>query len=768
MPRTRFDVRGTGRRGLGPLLLLLGVWGATGSAIVRPASAQNIAGAMTPYLNATDLHEMDQDGTGTLWIASNGGALRFDVGDRAWTRFPKLSGTGPRGNDLATVCVDPSGRVWTGSATRGVTVYDPLLGGWDRTAPEDWTDPRIRVVRCVGQAIYVGTQNGLTIKPTPSRSDLCAPDLPSCVIPSYVVNDFARMGDTVWVATQGGLGRYDGAAWNEPAALPAGSIGQDSRSLAVFGGVLWEATGGPVRRLVGGQWQTTSLSGVRALRVSADSLYAIQGSSVYRWDAGASDWNDLGLPTGGTEVRDLRRIGGSYYLTTSDGLLIVPVAGGAAERLRPPGPGLTAPVGGLAVDPSGTVWAGTQQGEIGLMSFDGTTWSLIGPADGLTDRWIWNILAFPDDNLWIGHCCCNELPAGCGTDLRASGSLSTVPDVGDVFSFARDPSGRIWAGTDGFGAVVLENTGGDQWVPTLRLTVGSLGSKFASDFVTAVAVTPDGTYFGHYAGGVDYWRHGPSLEGGSWTHYSALTGSLLDDNVHTAAVSGDDVWIGTTRGIHRFRNGALVSACETRVAGDVNDGPRTVRAIVPDRLGNLWVGTDNGLLFLPRGGICDVTGGGFIPYTEDNSALPSSQVLSGALDPADGSVWFGTGGSDRSSSGLVRIDPLTFVGREPPADRYVLYPNPLDLRPVSGARRVTFGLLVAGQSVQPASGGAVSRPEVFDLSGAPVGRFDVDLRDNSWVWNGQNSSGHVAAPGIYLVRAQTPDGPVVLRLGVVW
>ena len=194
-----------------------------------------------------------------------------------------------------------------------------------------------------------------------------------------------------------------------------------------------------------------------------------------------------------------------------------------------------------------------------------------------------------------------------------------------------------------------------------------------------------------------------------------------------------------------------------------------MRAIVPDRLGQSVGGDgERAPVPSPRREPATSAGDEFIPYTENNSALPSSQIFSGALDPVDGSVWFGTGGTDQSSSGLVRIDPLTFVGREPPADRYVLYPNPLDLRPVSGARRVTFGLLVAGQSVQPASDGAVSRPEVFDLSGARVGRFDVDLRDNSWVWNGKNSSGHVAAPGIYLVRAQTPDGPVVLRLGVVW
>jgi hypothetical protein len=88
--------------------------------------------------------------------------------------------------------------------------------------------------------VYIGTENGLSLKPTPNRTDICADSDPGCIVPSYTVNDYALVGDTLWVATQGGLGRFNGETWDSAGALPPGSIGQESSSLAVFQGTLWK------------------------------------------------------------------------------------------------------------------------------------------------------------------------------------------------------------------------------------------------------------------------------------------------------------------------------------------------------------------------------------------------------------------------------------------------------------------------------------------------------------------------------------------------
>src|SRR5258705_589767 len=87
--------------------------------IVPPAMAQNIQDAMKPFVSATDLRAVERDARGNLWIATGGGAARFGLANHDWEVFPRLLGTGPRGNDLVTLCIDSQERIWVGSASRG-------------------------------------------------------------------------------------------------------------------------------------------------------------------------------------------------------------------------------------------------------------------------------------------------------------------------------------------------------------------------------------------------------------------------------------------------------------------------------------------------------------------------------------------------------------------------------------------------------------------------------------------------------------------------
>jgi hypothetical protein len=129
-------------------------------------------------------------------------------------------------------------------------------------------------------------------------------------------------------------------------------------------------------------------------------------------------------------------------------------------------------------------------------------------------------------------------------------------------------------------------------------------------------------------------------------------------------------------------------------------------------------------------------------------------------------VWFGT------AKGLLRIDPLVYSGSAPPPDEYVLYPNPLDLSPNTtlSQRRVYLGIEVAGLRVDPVPATDVSKPEVFDIVGHPVGAFDLDntVPGGAWVWTGKNRNGDYVAPGLYVVRSREKGGKVILRkVGVV-
>jgi hypothetical protein len=145
-----------------------------------------------------------------------------------------------------------------------------------------------------------------------------------------------------------------------------------------------------------------------------------------------------------------------------------------------------------------------------------------------------------------------------------------------------------------------------------------------------------------------------------------------------------------------------------------------------------------------------------------NSPLPNDQVVRAVLHPGDGSVWFGTRGA------LLRVDPQILRGGPVPEDKFLLYPNPLDL--TRGTQDVIFGIERAGVRVTPVSPDSVSQPEVFDVAGRLVGRFQQkdEISGPVWYWDGANLNRNYVAPGLYFVRARAAGGDViVLRLGVL-
>ena len=740
------------------LLLLLGtaVW-------FRPAAAQNVSNSFTPYVSAVDLRDLERDGHGNLWIATQGGALRFELATGTWEHFPRLLGTGPRGNDLATVGVDRLGQVWVGSATRGFTFYDPATGIWDRESVE-WPDPRIKVIRCFGGGVYIGTENGLSLKPTPNRTDFCADSDPGCIVPSYVVNDYALLGDTLWVATEGGLGRFNGDTWDSAGALPSGSIGQRSRSLAVFQGTLWEVTSDPrIRRLVDGVWIAASLP-VNRLTVSDGRLYAFGGTHVYRWEGAA--WTELHPPlAAGDEIRDLEVFGQDFYFALNGSLALWPGGPEFTRRYIPPGPRFSGPYSALAVDGDGALWGGTSEVDLGLVRFDGTSWLGIRPPEqNLIEQWILGMFRSGDDAIWLGHCCCFD-PESCPLQRVNADGVAIFRDVLNAWAFAEDAGNRLWIGTQK-GGVQVRDLATEGLL--FGLTVQNTGGALSSNTVTAVAVTAGETYIGNESAGLDIWPHGGNLtqgrDGTGWIHIGETPSGLLDEGVKSMTFRDGDLWVATTSGLHRLRDLTVQQRCPSRDRNTPGDPIRKINAIAADGQGGLWVATDGGLLYHARGGACDASGGDFLNFTTENSPLPADRVVSAVLNPVDGSMWFGT------TVGLLRVDPLAFTGSPPPPDRFVLYPNPIYPGGNSAPlRSVIFGIERSGLRVEPVSAAISTQPRVYDLAGRHVGDFErvIGTAEDSWLWRGKNRNGDTVAPGIYLVRTNVDGEPVTLKVGVV-
>lgn len=123
-----------------------------------------------------------------------------------------------------------------------------------------------------------------------------------------------------------------------------------------------------------------------------------------------------------------------------------------------------------------------------------------------------------------------------------------------------------------------------------------------------------------------------------WTFYNTGNSVLPDNSIR--AIEQDklgNIWIGTDNGLAKYdgTNFTIIDSSNSGLAEN------QIRSIAFDSANHLWVGT------LPAG-VCTFDGNNWINYTTFNSLLPADQVRTIAIDSSN-APWLGTTG------GVARI-----------------------------------------------------------------------------------------------------------------
>ncbi len=219
-----------------------------------------------------------------------------------------------------------------------------------------------------------------------------------------------------------------------------------------------------------------------------------------------------------------------------------------------------------------------------------------------------------------------------------------------VYSIVQDRQGYMWLGTkiglnryDGYGFRVFTH---DPFEP------GSLSDAF----VRVVIEDRDGAlWIGTNQGGLN--RFDPSTETFTrFRHDPGDPGSLSHDDVRAIYQDRSGVlWVGTRGGgLNRFE-AATASFVRFRSRPEDPSSLRDddVRAIAEDASGRLWIGTNGGgLARLERDGAGGATFSHFQHRDDDPDSLFNDRVRALVADRAGG-LWIGT------NDGLDRFDPAT-------------------------------------------------------------------------------------------------------------
>jgi signal transduction histidine kinase/streptogramin lyase len=481
--------------------------------------------------------------------------------------------------------------------------------------------------------LWFGTERGLYrhdgYQFTAFRHD---PDDPAS-IPSTIAYDLAEEPDgTLWIAAdRKGLIRYDPHADRFTPIPPPG--GQRLHHVAVDSS--------------GTVWAGASTRGLLALDAAASHLRLATAR----------------LPGADTlVVRDLHvDVHGTLWISTTQGVLRRTPDDALARVRLPDGTAAPLTAGALRSDHRGTLHFAADGVLYRLPPGADRPRRLLDPAQQRRLDRLGTLSRWHLDRRGVLWCTMQKTPGLHALDLR-TGRLTTyrhrpgdsfsLPDD-DVHRIFEDRSGVLWFATMAGLRKVVPRWSAFQVhpfrprppPPTLALHEDRSGTLLAASFcddLLRLDESPDATRP----------RWTPLADA-----YPALD-AVLPECIMAIYDDGRALWLGgwrfgaeTEGGLYRLnhRTGAL-----THYRPDPNDphslSSGSIRTILEDRRGHLWIGTEKGLDRF------DPVAGRFVHYRHDpdDPHSLSSNVIWDLLEDDDGGLWVGTYGG-----GLNRLDPAT-------------------------------------------------------------------------------------------------------------
>lgn len=284
----------------------------------------------------------------------------------------------------------------------------------------------------------------------------------------------------------------------------------------------------------------------------------------------------------------------------------------------------------IAEDAAGGIWAAFNASGLSYWNTNGITDFGIGRGSNA-----WTVLVDRKQNVWAGTSTEGLFRFQDNAFVPVSGASVPGPAIFALFE-SRD--GRLWVGgQDGLGC-----WDGENW--KLFTTRDGL----SENAVTAIAEDAAGSlWVGTEHNGLDYFSQG------KFTAYQVATNGLPGNDISCLYIDGDGVlWVGTSgHGMARLENG-------TWKRFSTRDGlaSNSIGYIIGDDKGNLWIGSNRGLMRVQRKSLAAATGETFFCRVYGRAdGLPTRECSSGSQPAAmvarDGNVWFPT------IEGLVWIDP---------------------------------------------------------------------------------------------------------------
>ena len=289
---------------------------------------------------------------------------------------------------------------------------------------------------------------------------------------------------------------------------------------------------------------------------------------------------------------------------------------------------LNGEVRAIAQTPDGYLWIGTDQG---LVRFDGFTFSAV-PLSAqalLSSSPVLGLLADADGNLWIRLQGASLLRHGDGKIGSVESGLGR--SMAQVTAILRETDGGVLVSD--LMAGVLRFRGEKSEVLANPTTVPG-----SSPVISMVEMSDGRIWIGTLGAGLFYLAEGRAVN---------VASRLVDREINCLlAVSEQELWVGTDRGLFRWTGTALRSVeLPPSLSG------AQILAMLRDRDLNIWVGTTKGLLRI------NATGASL----SEEKDLRGNGGINALFEDREGNIWVG------GARGLERIRDTAFMTYRHPA-----------------------------------------------------------------------------------------------------
>ncbi|MEM6455544.1 MAG: two-component regulator propeller domain-containing protein [Acidobacteriota bacterium] len=585
-----------------------------------------------PYIRA--LHTASDDGT--LWIGTDGGGLvRYQ--DGRFTRYAVDDGL-PHMRVLSLAAAQDGG-LWIGTYGGGVahwrngtfTVYGREAG---------LPDLSVWALHETDEGLWIGTQsggvsllqNGRVARVLDERSGLPSPTVYSIL---------TTADDRLWVGTLRGIAVFDAARTHRRTFTRDDGLGRSATFTLTIDrtGQLWAGTyGGGVSRLrENGRFETFN---------AADGLSDTIVRSLYQdalgpmWIGTGRGLNRLAFSaltqhlntTSSAFVQDGR---GRRWVSTFNGLFELDANDRTARHLTRDDGLVDNRIWHAVRDRSGDLWIGTNRGAQRITSGPDRT---LSTADGLPSNTTYVLFADPAGGLWIG--------TNSGVARFIDDRITRVIDVDDglvsnqIRSIYIDRRGTLWIGTTGGLSRVVD----PQAPSPLAIDRYTRDDGLPSLNIWSIVEHPSGDlWLGTRGGGLARLQPQKLASGTPFAQALDIVDSrrgLLDDNVCNLYFDGrGSVWTGTTRGILRLDESALIAVADGRqpaLEGNLYDTADGLNNTMCASVGQSMPRSDDGRLWFPSfGGIVALSPS----LLERNSAITrplfETVIVDGAAQPLD-------------------------------------------------------------------------------------------------------------------------------------